>query len=72
MKKITLWTFVIFISHISLALISFLENGYQEELLNEEVLKEAVLQAKVEDVLVKRELHRLTAEAELFTKIKVK
>lgn len=29
------------------------------------VLQEAVLQAKAENVLLKRELHRLTAEAEL-------
>jgi hypothetical protein len=76
MKIITLWVPVILLSIGNLALISYLENGYQEELLSEEVLQEAVLQAKAEDALAKskldRSLHLLSAEAEHMTEFKSK
>jgi hypothetical protein len=76
MKTITLWVKVTLLSIGSLMLISYLENGYQEELLSEEVLQEAVLQAKAEDALAKskrnRGLHLLSAEAEHMTEFKPK
>jgi hypothetical protein len=72
MKIISLWISVILFSYGSLALVSYLENGYQEELLSAEVLQEAISQAKAEDALAKHELHLLSADAKRMMESKAK
>ena len=68
MKIMSVWLTTILLSYASLALFSYVEDGYQEELLSAEVLQEAVLQAKAESALATRELqpnlHLLPADAD--------